>query len=72
MNQFLNIIDIIEYNQTIQIIQNIYISSYGWFGIIKQYIFYKSIIYKNIFSQWVEYSPQIACTPNSKRLQAQP
>jgi len=39
----LNIIKLFKLSKT-------YISSYGWFGFIKQYTFYKSIIYKNIFS----------------------
>jgi len=50
MHQFLNIINIIQYNQTIQIIQT-YNSLYGRFGFIKQYTFLQiHNIQKYIFS----------------------
>jgi hypothetical protein len=51
MHQFLNIIDIIEHNQTLQIIQNIYFII--WLVRIHKTIYILQIynIYKNIFSQ---------------------
>jgi hypothetical protein len=49
MHQFLNVIDIIEHNQTNQIIQNIYFIIWP-VQFHKQYIyFYQSITYKNIY-----------------------
>jgi hypothetical protein len=49
MHQFLNIIDIIEHNQTNQIFQNIYISSYGRFGLINNIYIFINLLHIKIY-----------------------